>query len=197
MPVNQLNLIMGAAINAKESREENDFYKTDPKALEVFLDNFELHKNVWECACGDGGLSEVLISHGYNVLSTDIVDRGYKNLLFTKNFFEFDAEYNGDILTNPPYKYATEFVLHSLELIPTGNYVVMFFPIQFLESQKRYDSVFKKFPPKYVYVFSNRVDTAMNGEFEKYKKCGPTRCYCWFVWEKGFNGEPIIRWIHK
>ena len=196
MTTNQLNLIMGAAINAKETREENDFYKTDPKALEVFLDVFDLHKNVWECACGDGGLSEVLLSRGYNVLSTDLVDRGYDKLLFTKDFFEFDAEYDGDILTNPPYKYASEFVLHALDLIPNGNYVVMFLKIQFLESQNRYDSLFKKYPPKYVYVLSNRYNTAKNGEFEKYK-AAPALCYCWFVWEKGFEGEPTLRWIHK
>ena len=35
---------------------------------------------VWECACGEGHISKVLESHGYNVVSTDLVYRGYGRL---------------------------------------------------------------------------------------------------------------------
>lgn len=201
MSTNQLNLIMGAAINRKEDREENDFYKTDPKALELLLDqlgkdNIELSKNVWECACGDCGLSEVLLKRGYEVFSTDLIDRGSPNQHMVKSFFDFNSSYDGDILTNPPYKLAVEFVNHSLKLVKEGSYVIMFLKIQFLESQKRYDSLFANNPPKYVYVFSNRVNTARNGEFEKYN-AAPALCYAWFIWEKGYKGEPVIRWLHK
>ena len=202
MSVNQLNLIMGAGINRKEDREENDFYATDPKALELLLnklkeDGIELSNNIWECACGRGHLSEVLSKRGYSVFNTDLISRGYENQHLAKDFFEFDNEWNGDIITNPPYKLATQFVNHSLELVSDNRYVIMFLPIQFLESQKRYDDLFKMTPPKYIYVFVKRVDTAMNGDFTKYKKCGPTRCYAWFIWQKGFNGEPTLRWLNN
>ena len=47
---------LGASNHSKKEREENDFYATDPKALEIFLDKLkedkiELHHQVWECAC--------------------------------------------------------------------------------------------------------------------------------------------------
>ena len=73
---------LGASNHSELEREINDYYATDPKALEIFLDKIEedgirLHKNIWECACGEGHLSEVLKKRGYSVKSTDLIDRGY------------------------------------------------------------------------------------------------------------------------
>ena len=87
---------------------------------------------------------------------------------------------------------AKEFVEKALEITEDSCYTIMFLKIQFLEGQARL-KLFKKYPPKYVYVNSARQLCAMNGEFEKYK--ATALCYCWFVWQKGYNGEPIIRWI--
>ena len=60
---------LGARNFALEEREENDFYATDPKSLELFLerikkDNLEIDKNIWECSCGQGHLSKTLIGGG-------------------------------------------------------------------------------------------------------------------------------------
>lgn len=189
---------LGASNHTKKEREQNDFYATDPKALEVFLnklkkDNFQLHNSIWECACGKGHLSEVLIKRGYNVYATDKISRGYGNQqcdFLKEKLFKNDLE--ADILTNPPYKYAKEFVERSLEIQANGYYTIMFLKIQFLEGQAR-QKLFKKYPPKYIYVNSKRQLCAMNGEFEKYK--ATAICYCWFIWQKGFKGEPKIRWI--
>lgn len=190
---------LGARNFAIEERETNDYYATNPESLEIFLnrlekDNIKLNKNIWECACGEGHLSKVLDRGGYNVLSTDKVDRGYGTI---QDFLEYNGKFNGDILTNPPYKFAKEFVEHSIECINEGNYVIMFLKLQFLEGKKRKE-MFDKYPPKYVYVFSERQRCAMNGDFNKYNNNGGTPgavAYCWYLWEKGFNGEPIIRWL--
>lgn len=187
---------LGASNHSNKDREENDFYATNPKALEIFLDklkedDFKLHNNIWECACGKGHLSEVLKNRGYEVYSTDKVKRNYEDdtLDFLK---QENAQFACDILTNPPYKYATEFIEKALEIQADGYYTIMFLKIQFLEGQAR-QKLFKKYPPKYIYVNSKRQLCAMNGEFEKYTTTAI--CYCWFIWEKGFNGEPIVRWI--
>ena len=105
---------MGASNHTNKEREKDDYYATDPNALRIFLDKLEndgivLHKDIWECACGEGHLSKVLKSKNYNVYSTDLVNRGYEDekMDFLKvNTTEIDA----DILTNPPYKFAKEFV---------------------------------------------------------------------------------------
>lgn len=179
-----------------KKREQNDFYATDPHALEIFLDKLDedkiyLHKNIWECACGQGHLSEILKNQGYSVYSTDIIDRGYGDKI-SDFLLEENAHYSCDILTNPPYKYAKEFVEKALEIQENGYYTIMFLKIQFLEGQAR-QKLFKKYPPKYVYVNSTRQTCYINGDMSK--KMSSASCYCWFIWEKGFKGEPIIRWI--
>ena len=189
-------VMLGASNHSEKERENNDYYATDPKALEIFLnklkeDGIKLHNYIWECACGEGHLSKVLEKHGYKVWSTDLIDRGYGkgNTDFLKSI---PNEWVGDILTNPPYKYARQFVEKAMEVTRNSCYTIMFLKIQFLEGQARKE-MFKKYPPKYVYVNSERQLCAMNGEFDKYK--ATALCYCWFVWEKGFTGEPTIRWI--
>ena len=189
-------VMLGASNHSEKEREKEDYYATDPHALEIFLDklkedNIELHHNIWECACGEGHLSKVLEKRKFNVFSTDLIQRGYGegNIDFLQ---VANKNTHFDILTNPPYKYAKEFVEKSLEIQADGYYTIMFLKIQFLEGQARKE-MFKKYPPKYVYVNSARQLCAMNGEFEKYK--ATALCYCWYIWEKGFAGEPTIRWI--
>lgn len=183
----KLSLIMGARNGALE----NDFYATDPRALPLFLESYKERFSdlVLEPCCGNGILSECLKQYGYDVMSYDIVDRGYGKVM---DFFDL-KHWENDIVTNPPYKCATEIINHALDIIPTGRKVAMFLKIQFLESQNRYEYLFKNRPPKYVYVHSSRMNCAKNAEFERYKEA--TLCYCWFVWEKGFTGDTIIRWI--
>lgn len=195
-----LNLIMGARNGAKTSREENDFYATNPKALDLFISTFDekLNQNVWENACGAGHLSECLIKHGHNVLSTDLIDRGYDKMKTTLDFLNADPQewhFDGDILTNPPFKYAMDFVRKGLDLVNTGNRVIMFLKIQFLESEKRYNGLFKDNPPKYVYVHTTRQETCRGGDFETYKDSSGSMCFAWFVWEKGYKGDTVLRWI--
>ena len=74
----------------------------------------------------------------------------------------------------------------------------MFAKIQLLEGVAR-RKLFDKFPPKYIYVFTNRVNPLRNGSpvDEKGKKWASTMCFAWFIWEIGFEGEPIIRWLNS
>ena len=190
-------VMLGDSNHSDKERQNDDFYATNPHALEILLkalkrDGIELHKYIWECACGQGHLSDVLEKNGYITTNTDLVDRGYKNNFLQLDFLTTNTIFDGDILTNPPYKYAKEFVEHALDTLNDGYYCIMFLKIQFLEGQARLD-LFRKYPPKYVYVNSARQLCAMNGEFEKYK--ATAICYCWFIWEKGYIEEPIIRWV--
>lgn len=182
---------LAASNHSEGEREENDYYATDPKAVEMLLDVESFNTRIWECACGEGHISEVLKNHGYNVWSTDLIDRGYGDV---KDFFSFNVQVKDktDIITNPPYRYAKEFVEHALEIVQEGCKVAMFLKIQFLEGRAR-KALFDKYPPKKVYVFSSRVNCAKNGEFEKYKSSAV--CYAWFIWVKGFKGNPTIDWL--
>lgn len=70
----------------------------------------------------------------------------------------------------------------------------MFLKLQFLEGKAR-RKLFDKYPPKRVYVSSARLRCAMNGDFEKYAKPNAV-CYAWFVWEKGYTGDIIVKHIN-
>lgn len=135
---------LGARNFALNEREQNDYYATEPKALELLLDKEAFAPNVWECACGEGHLSKVLTGRGYKVKSTDLIDRGYGEGGI--DFLKYEGTFGGDIITNPPYKYAKEFVEKALDVIPNGNRVAMFLKLQFLEGKAR-RKMFEEAPP--------------------------------------------------
>lgn len=68
---------LGATGHAEGEREVNDYYATHPMALELFAPHFSINHKVWEPSCGEGHLSEWLVRNGHDVLSTDLIDRGY------------------------------------------------------------------------------------------------------------------------
>lgn len=187
---------LGASNHSELEREEFDYYATEPKAMELLLNEEKFSESVWECAVGGGHLADVLKENGYKVICSDIVDRGYPNTEI-KNFLDCSlTNVDADIITNPPYSLATEFVEKAMEVVGEGHKVAMFLRLAFLEGKKRKE-LFKKYPPKYVYVASGRLQCARNGEFDKYKKgSGTALAHAWFVWEKGFKGETIVRWIN-
>lgn len=186
---------LGASNHSNVIREENDFYATPPIATEALLKIFNIDKNIpiLEPCCGKGHISKILEKNGFKVISNDLIYRGYGNgginFLLDKN-----KEMNYNIITNPPYKYAQQFVEKSMEYVKTGNYVIMFLKLTFLEGGKRY-KMFQKYPPKYIYVFSDRVNSSLGGDFEKDNEYGGAVCYAWYIWEKGYNGKPTIDWI--
>ena len=184
--------ILGSSVlrgETSEEREKNDFYATEPWGVELFLSCHEMNQNLWEPACGQGHISEVLLKHGKIVKSTDLIDRGYGNRL---DFLIATEKWDGDIITNPPFRHAESFIEKGLSLLQEGNQLMLFLKIQFLETKSRYD-LFNKYPLKYVYVHSSRIGTAKDADFDKYH--AKAMCYAWFVWEKGFAGDTILRWI--
>lgn len=192
---NSLYMTLGASNHTEKERQNEDYYATDPIAIDGLKKVFDIPDKVWECACGNGHLSKRLEQLGHIVVSSDLVDRGYGigniDFLDTKEMPDVDC-----IITNPPYKFAAEFVLHSLELLKEGGYCAMLLKTTFLEGKKRYNELFSQQPPKYVCQFVNRLLCAKNGEFEKMIAGGGSAVsYAWFVWEKGYKGDTIIKWI--
>lgn len=149
---------------------------------------------MWECACGAGNLSKRLSNFGYDVKSTDLIYRGYG--IGGVDFLQYTDTFDGDIITNPPYKYAKEFVEHALEIIPTGRKAFMFLKLQFLEGKAR-RTLFDTGQLKTVYVSSSRILCAKNGDFEEMHKSGGSAvAYAWYEFEKGYKGKTVIEWIN-
>lgn len=185
---------LGASNHTNNEREKNDYYATDPVAIDELLKKETLNHNVWECACGGLHLSNRLKELGYNVRTSDLVKRVEDDNIEVLDFLSYQGKYDGDIVTNPPYILAKEFVLKALDIVNEGNKVVMLLKLLFLESQNRYEELFKLYPPKKIYVFSKRVRCQINGDFNK--DTSSAICYAWYVWEKGYKGLPTIDWIN-
>lgn len=193
---NSIYKTLGASNHTDKEREKNDYYATDPMAIDKLLTVEKPSHYVWECAAGEGHLAKRLIDEGFTVYATDIIERN-DSLDGEINFLKIGHLDNSfDILTNPPYKHAKEFVLHALDLVGEGHKVYMFLKLTFLEGKARYKDLFSKYPPKVIYVFSERVMCAKNGDFAGMRAGGGSAvAYAWFVWQKGYKGKTVIEWI--
>mgnify|MGYP003334265481 FL=1 len=187
---NSIYKTLGASNHTDKDRQNEDYYATEPKAAKLLLGLETFSPNIWECACGEGHLSKIFTDAGYNVKSTDLMDRG-----FGENGIDFlsidNLQWNGDIITNPPYKLALDFVLKAKK--QGKKKIAMFLKTVWLESESRYE-MFKdtEFPLKTVYQFSKRVTLYKGGV--KMKNSGMI-AYAWYVWDKDYVGKPTIEWI--
>lgn len=170
-----------------DEREKDDFYPTPPEGTEALLQHEKFNGSIWEPACGDGAISRVLERHGYDVFSSDLVDRGYG-----ESGWDFLMEYQRqapNIITNPPFKHAQEFAEKAL-ILTTGK-VAMLCRLAWLEGIARKE-MFERTPLKTVYVFSKRLHMAKGGEEVK----SGMIAFAWYVWEHGYEGDPRIKWIN-
>lgn len=188
-----------AGTSTTRERVKDDYYATPYESTKLLLNNVEFYGNFLEPCVGGGHIAEVIKKYYPNepVYCMDLVDRGYPNTL-VKDFLTYDFldQKFDNIITNPPYSLAQEFLEKSMNIINDNGKIAMFLKIQFLEGAKRLE-MFKKYPPKYIYVFTKRQNPWRNGNplDEKGKPWSSTMCFAWFVWEKGSMSEPIIRWL--
>ena len=195
--------------NPKNDRVDSDFYATDPKAVHKLLLKYSINgSEILEPCVGNGNIANAIkdfySNKGLNITGVDIVDRGYPNTI-VHDYLTWKTDKKFDcIITNPPYSLAKEFVEKSMTLLNDGydedgypnGQLIMFLKIQFLEGAKRKE-LFEKYPPKYIYVFRNRMSTWNNGKplDPNGKRWATTMCHAWFIWEKGSKTEPIVRWL--
>ena len=190
--------VLGATSQSETEREQDDYYATPPKAVKQLCELEKFSHNILEPCCGEGHISKTLISLGYDVESSDIVNRGFGDRFCS--IMELEGPYDKDIITNPPYKYALEFLDKCLSLVTDGHKVAMFLKLQFLETSKRY-YYFQKYPIKTVYVSSNRLGCGKGGVFNRFDKDGELNngsavCFAWFVWEKGYKGKTTLEFFN-
>jgi len=174
-------VLSGISIAGRVKHDPKDFYETPVWATEKLLEKETFGEEIWEPACGHCAISKVCEKRGYKVLSTDLI---------TERDFFFEPVRGLDIITNPPFNKAEEFVRQALRV--GGKKVAMFLKLTFLESESRYH-LFQSTQLKAVYVFCKRVNLYLNGE--KPPVNSGTIAFAWFVWDKEYIGEPVIRWL--
>ena len=191
---NSIYTTLGASNHSDYIRADYDFYATPPEAIDFLIKDGGacVASNVLEPCAGNGHISEKLKEYGINVISKDIIQREYP-LNSVEDFLKCNEKFNGDIITNPPYKFAKEFIEKSLEIIPDGNKVFMFLKLQFLEGKAR-RKLFDTHQLEKVYVFTSRMKCGANGNFDIGGSSAVA--YAWFEFTKGYNKYPTIKWIN-
>lgn len=179
--------------NSERGRVKDDYYATPSEATLALLQKEDIIYPALEPACGEGFISKLLDES--DTTSSDLIDRGYgqgnTDFLFMNTYRE--GEFN-TVITNPPFNLFLEFAMQALQI--ARRKVILFGKIQALEGVKR-ATFLENSPLKTVYVFKNRINPLRNGsEFdENGKKWASTMCFAWYVWEIGYEGQPIIKWL--
>ena len=174
--MNRINVAGCTEKTTHGKRTGRDFYKTPRHAIVALLEREKFKGDIWECACGDGHISNVLEEYGYNVKATDIVTG--VDFLKTNTPCE-------NIVTNPPYNQCNDFLDHALQ-VATGK-VAMLLRLKSLETIDRYQRIWSQKKLKKVYQFVRRVQFT--------QKNGSMMAVAWFIWDQNYSGLPTLDWI--
>lgn len=170
--------------NNTGKRKKSDFYETPYSLTRLLLEEEPLWGTILEPAIGGGAIVKVLKEHGYKKIYT--VDE-------KEDFLKQRATYT-TIITNPPFSLSQEFILKAKKL--ARQKIVFLLPLSYLHGKKRHDYIWtdKEFPLARIYVFTRYPLLG-----EKLREDGMHNTgmmvYAWFVWERRYEGEPIIRWL--
>lgn len=176
-------------------REKDDFYPTPPALTEALLSVETFDHDIWEPACGDGAISKLLEARGHNVVSTDLVDRGYGT---PRRDFLMERGDEGDcLITNPPFRLWYEFAEHAA----TGfrnpfKKIALLGRLQLLEG-KRVSALFQETGLARVWVSAGRVNMlpVIDGVPAVDKGHNGMIAWAWFVWSRGHKGPPKLGWF--
>jgi hypothetical protein len=164
-----------------------DFFPTPPWATFALIDNERFRGDTWECACGDGAMSQVLEQASGRVVSSDLFDRGYGERGID---FIGSRRRANNIITNPPYNCAEAFVRTGTK--QAKQKFALLLRLAFLEGANRANTIFAKVPPSRVWVFSERITFYPK---DAVRKGSGTTAYAWFVWDKDAPSKTELKWF--
>lgn len=164
-----------------------DFFPTPRWATFALMEYEEFQGNIWEPACGNGAMADVMIECGHDVESTDLYDRGYGESGLDFLVAKRSAD---NIVTNPPYNCAEGFVRSGVQ--NSRNKFALLLRLAFLEGANRCKTIFSECPPSRVWVFSERITFYPAGVTAK---GSGTTAYAWFVWDKAAPDRTEVNWL--
>jgi hypothetical protein len=170
----------------------DDYYASPAEAPAALLEHYDVPDVIHEPACGDGAIVDVLRAAGRVVYASDLVDRGcpdsYVSDFLTQKTPQIAVE---ACITNPPYRYAAEFVRKSRELYPL---TIMLLRLAFLESARRSD-ILDAGDLETVLLFSKRLPFMHRAGYTGKKNSNSGMPFAFFVWKRDHLGPTTIRRI--
>lgn len=191
-----------------QEREKLDYYATPPQEVTNILTQMNLPLEgslILEPSCGGGHMIKGIVDYCSNckIIATDIADRLLpehvsKTILTYESGLDFlsddypheQADY---VIMNPPFSTIEPFVIRSLEIAKKG--VLMLGRTQFIESQGRYENIFKGNPPSHIYQYVDRIACWKDGV----PPVGASaQAYSWFYWDlQSDDNSTQFSWIRR
>ena len=162
--------------------------ETPPIATEALLAVENLPYWIWEPCAGRSAIANVLRDHGHAVIASDIRDYGFP-LHFVGDFMQLtNAPVDCDaIVTNPPYRIATEFARQALDLAPR---VYLLLRSAFLESVRRTEILERRGLAR-VHAFRRRLPM-MHRDGWSGPRASSAMPFAWFCWNRDHRGLTIV-----
>ena len=176
------------------TRARFEYYPTPPQGTRALLSVEDFDGSIWEPACGEGHISNVLVNAGYDVVSTDLILRGYGE--GDVDFLRQTVARGKHIVTNPPYGrgLGDAFVLKALDLTAkTGGKVAMLLNLASLCHPSRHEFWCRN-QPAVLYALDELVCWP-EGRPELARASTATHRYVWAVWKPGHVGSTAFRWL--
>ena len=180
-------------LGAREAgrRRTDDFHETPEIATRALLSVETFTGPIWEPACGYGAISRVLDSAGHDVVSTDLVPRGFGD---GRVDFLLELEPRApNIVTNPPFKLAEQFARHAVRL--TTGKVALLCRLGWLEGMER-RRMFDALPFARLWVFSWRLPMMHRVGFVG-ERSSSAIAFAWFIFEHGHSGPATVGHLHE
>lgn len=171
------------------AREHDDLYPTQPPIARALLAAETFVGGVWECACGLGDLSVVLLAGGLDVVSTDLRSRGYGR--GGVDFLRTTRLRRPNVVTNPPFKMWKLFAIHALEL--GAAKVALLGRLLTLEDWDDRANFFRHTRLSRV-LSVGRGQMLPPGAKDRGKK--GMISFAWYIWDRlaAWHGGPIVHW---
>lgn len=177
------------------TREKDDFYPTPPEPTRAFLhaelDRLRDFHAIWEPAAGDGAMVREMESVGLTVRASDLIDRGCNADI--RSFYDFPVSPAGAIVTNPPFAECgwgngkARWLYHALETLDV-EYMALLMNWSF-PGAGGLAPFWASYPPSRVYLMRWKIDFTGQG--------APPMLNAWFVWDKLWDGETVLRMLDR
>jgi hypothetical protein len=184
-----------SATGRGRERNPRDFYRTPAWCVEELLHHEDLLVDVYDPACGDGAILEVLQGHGHDVHGLDIdaesamhAAESLQSPIGVGDYLDPSRSptLRCDVVMNPPYRNAAEFVRAALDKAGQREKVCALLRLGFLGSSRtRMDLVGPDSCLKSVYVLAKRPSFTGDSKTD-------ASSYAWFVWQSGHKGPSTV-----
>lgn len=174
-------------------RDDHDWYVEPSWCSErlFLIEPFE--GRIWDPAAGQGRIPTAAQALGHEVTASDIVDRGCAD--YVGDFLTSRKARAPNIVSNPPFGIAEKFVAHALDL--AERKVAMLLTANWVQGDRR-SRWLETTPLRRVWFISPRPSMPPGRGLAKGQKVGNgTTDYAWFVWQRGYDGRPEVRWLRR